>query len=318
VNEQIKALSEGVLAGLTVVNQGGDLIADKGIRSARRAAQEMGVNNLAAFGATEGGHSRYDTGSHVDVDSLTVLAGVAKGFDFNPAALTLGIFVEGGWGSYNSYNSFNSAAAVSGNGDTSFVGGGILGRFDFCPTGPGHFYAEGSGRIGQVKTDFFSGDFMGGASGYDDVSSLYYGLHLGAGYVFNLSEQAELDVYARYLLTHQNSDDVVLYTGDRIEFDSVNSSRARVGARLGYAISDLVKPYVGAAYEYEFDGKADASTNGFAIDAPELTGSTGMGELGLSFKPYGDSGALSLDLGVQGFVGERQGVLGSLQIKFEF
>ena len=42
-----------------------------------------------------------------------------------------------------------------------------------------------------------------------------------------------------------------------------------------------------------------------------------MGELGLAFKPVADSG-LSIDLGVQGYTGKREGVSGSFQVKFEF
>jgi len=82
-------------------------------------------------------------------------------------------------------------------------------------------------------------------------------------------------------------------------------------------VNDIVSPYIGAAYEHEFDGKARATTNGVKIDAPKLTGGTGIGELGLTLKP-GKNLPLSFDLGVQGYVGKREGVTGSLQIKFEF
>ena len=50
---------------------------------------------------------------------------------------------------------------------------------------------------------------------------------------------------------------------------------------------------------------------------PSLQGDTGMGELSLSLKPSKDL-PLSFDLGVQGYVGKREGVTGSLQVKFEF
>jgi hypothetical protein len=78
-----------------------------------------------------------------------------------------------------------------------------------------------------------------------------------------------------------------------------------------------VSPYIGAAYEHEFNGRARATTYGYSIKAPDLTGGTGIGELGLSFKPSATI-PLSFDLGVQGYVGKREGVTGSLQAKFEF
>jgi hypothetical protein len=72
---------------------------------------------------------------------------------------------------------------------------------------------------------------------------------------------------------------------------------------------------LGAAHEQEFDGAAKASTYGYPIPAPDLKGGTGIGELGLTF--LSAKGA-SVDLGVQGYSGKREGVTGNLQLKFEF
>ena len=73
----------------------------------------------------------------------------------------------------------------------------------------------------------------------------------------------------------------------------------------------------GLAYEHELDGKARATTYGYSIDSPKLTGGTGIGELGFSLKPSKDL-PLYFDLGVQGYVGKRERVTGSLQVRFEF
>lgn len=73
------------------------------------------------------------------------------------------------------------------------------------------------------------------------------------------------------------------------------------------------RPYVGAYREYEFDGKI----NGWLIDEPPLQGSTGVGEWGFAVKPVADGG-MSIDLGVQGCTGVREGVTGSLGMKYEF
>ena len=63
--------------------------------------------------------------------------------------------------------------------------------------------------------------------------------------------------------------------------------------------------------------KARATTNGFDIEAPSLRGDTGISELGLVLKPSKDL-PLSFDLGMQGYVGKREGVTGSLQVRWEF
>jgi hypothetical protein len=50
---------------------------------------------------------------------------------------------------------------------------------------------------------------------------------------------------------------------------------------------------------------------------PSLQGDTGMGELGCILRPSKNL-PLFVDLGVQGYVGKREGVTGSLQVRFEF
>ena len=316
-NPQAKALSEGNLAGLALVNQGADLIAGQGMRDAVRAAADE--SRYGVFGTLSGGRSRYNTGSHIDMSSLSLLTGVSYGAELNPGRLTLGAFFEYGNGSYDTYNSFSHAASVKGDGDTYHLGGGILGRMDFVNAGPGHFYAEASGRIGSVHNDYSSGDlrdFTGRKAAYDS-SGAYYGLHLGAGYLWNINDKASLDLYGKYFWTRQDGDSVKLSTGDPVKFDDIDSNRLRGGARFSYAVNEHVSPYVGAAWEYEFGGKAKATTNDFAIDAPDLKGSTGIGELGFTLKPSATL-PLSFDLGVQGYVGKREGVTGSLQVKWEF
>ena len=83
------------------------------------------------------------------------------------------------------------------------------------------------------------------------------------------------------------------------------------------SMNECVSPYIGAAWEHEFNGRAGATTRGFSIPAPSLRGDTGIGELGLSFKPSATI-PLFFDLGIQGYVGKREGVTGSLQAKLEF
>lgn len=255
------------------------------------------------------------------MSSVSVLAGLAVGNDLAAGRLTLAAFVEYGDGSYDTYNSFANAADVNGDGDTSHVGGGIVGRLDARDTGPGHVYGEASVRAGGVDNKWKSYDlrenFGQGRNAEYDSSSAYYGLHVGLGYVWKITAPASLDLYGKYFWTRQQGDDVTLSTGDPISFDDVDSQRLRFGGRFAYAVNNFISPYVGAAYEHEFDGDAKATTYGYAIDTPSMDGDTGIGELGLMVKPSQNL-PLSLDVGVQGYVGQREGVTGSLQIRFEF
>ena len=72
-----------------------------------------------------------------------------------------------------------------------------------------------------------------------------------------------------------------------------------------------------AAFDREFASEVKATTYGFKIDSPDIKGHTGIGEFGVSFKSSMLSG-LSLDFGVQGYVGQREGVSGTFQVKYLF
>lgn len=190
---------------------------------------------------------------------------------------------------------------------------------DFAPAGPGHFYAEASGRAGSLHNDYGNADLrdaFGHQASYDG-NSAYYGLHAGLGYVWDITDNTSLDLYGKYLWTHQEGDHLTLSTGERLRFDDVDSSRLRLGGRLSCSVNEYLRPYIGAAWEHEFDGEAYATTNGFDIDRPNLKGDTGIGEIGLTLTPSADL-PLTLDLGVQGYTGEREGVTGSLLINWKF
>jgi hypothetical protein len=309
INPRAKSLSEGRLGASAFINQAGDLLADAGIASARRVtASQAGP---ALFTAISFSDIRYETGSHVDVKGLSVLLGAAYGFEFSSGKVTIGGFLEYGTGSYDTYNDFPLYQSVRGSGDTSYFGGGLLGRLEISHAS-GSTYAELSARAGRISADFETLDFILYPVSYD-ASSTYYGLHAGLGHVFNLSDNTDLDLYAKYFWTRQLGQSVEV--PDPVTFDTADSHRLRAGARLTRKFTDSVGLYVGAAYERGFGGAFKASSRGLAIDAPELRGNTGMGELGLSVSA---SENLSLDFGLQGYAGARKGFTGSVRVNFTF
>ena len=320
--KRLKAYAEGRAASLAFINQGQELLLTQGFGSALAATRGPGFR-LGAFGGMGGGKSRYGTGSHVDVEGFSMLAGLALGNDVGMGRLSLGVFFEGGWGNYDSRNSFSNYASVDGDGDTSYYGGGVLGRYDLTSGFLSGLYFDASARLGRAKADFNSDDIKYNGSDADfDSASLYYGLHGGLGYVWNITEAASLDLSAKLLWTRQESDSVSVH-GDRVRFKDADSLRTRLGGRFTCAVTEQFTPYAGAYWEHEFDGKVRSTVNGNGIDAPELTGDTGVGELGLSFRPFAEAGSgaasgLSFDLAVQGYTGVREGVSGSFQLKFEF
>jgi hypothetical protein len=294
------------------VNQGADLAAGEGIGAAVLSASHSGSQS---FGAVGGGSVRHNTGSHVDVDGFSLMTGLSSGVALNTGRLTFGAFLEYGQGDYDTYNSFPTAR-VKGGGDTEYLGGGLLGRFDFAETARGHSYVEASGRVGRVESDFSSADLgHAGQVVKFDTKGLYYGLHVGAGHLWKVADKTRLEVYGKYLWSRQEGDSVRLSTGDPVKFADVDSYRLRGGLRFSHALSPSAHFYAGAAYEHEFDGKAKASTYNYAIDAPSMKGGTGIGEFGLTVKP---GKFMSFDIGVQGYAGRREGFTGGVKLNYEF
>ncbi|WP_162916997.1 beta strand repeat-containing protein [Cohaesibacter haloalkalitolerans] len=311
-SEESKSLSEGFAASSVLLNQSSDTIANEGINEARAAADGAGTNG-AGFGALSGSSSRFHTGSHIDVDSISVMMGVAGDANFEAGQLMLGAFGEYGRGDYATYN--NAAGTiVLGKGNSHYIGGGFLGRFDLAEEAIGHGYVEGSLRAGQISNSYVA--TSGLAAGYE-TEAAYFGMHLGAGYVWSLGEQTTIDVFGKYFLSHQGGDSVTLAAGDNITFDDVISSRVRVGARVSYDWSDLVAFYTGMALEHEFEGEAKAFTSGLPIEAPSFEGTTGIGEIGVSVRPS-EGSPFAFDFGIQGYLGKREGVAASLKARFVF
>lgn len=90
------------------------------------------------------------------------------------------------------------------------------------------------------------------------------------------------------------------------------------GGRYSYSYSDQFKPYIGAAFEYEFKGDVGATAYGLRLDEPSLKGSTGIIDVGFNFIPDAKTPDLSINLNAQAFFGQRQGGSGQIKLKYQF
>ncbi len=314
ISDQTKAVAESRLAGAALINQGMDLASEAGLASAKSSLK--GNNNMAVFGAMAGGSSKYNTGSSVKVDGVSLMAGVGRHFTTTNGDLMGGVFFEAGYGDLNTHNSF-STGTVKGSGDSKYYGAGLMARYDVTSTAMKGTYLEGSLHVGRVKTNWDSSDMVG-ADGKvnNDTSNMYYGLHAGLGYVWNLTNQANLDLYGKYYWSHQGSDSTTVGK-DLYHFDSTDSHRTRLGGRLNLNLTETVRPYLGVAWEHEFDGESNAQVYGFDVAAPTLKGDSGIFELGFSFKPVKNDN-VTFDLGLQAYTGVREGVAGTAQFNYKF
>lgn len=314
VTEQSKSPVETRAAAAAVVNSGADNVSGTGIANAVQAAGGNGQAEM--FGASSGGNMRYKSGSYTDVHGYNLALGAAKAVKNNAGKLTYGPFAEYGWGNYTSHLD----SGVRSDGNTKYYGVGAFVRQD----NNNGFYYDGSLRYGRLESDYRSGDMIGADgnkvySSYDSSSS-YYGAHLGVGKVSSLDEKVRSDIYLKVLYNHQGSDSVALGgkgNGEVYEFDAVDSTRARVGGRLSKDFGKHGTGYVGMAYEYEFDGTARATVKGLSTPSPSIKGSSGMFEIGYVLKADGENGT-DIELGLQNWLGKKQGVTASVNVVFKF
>jgi hypothetical protein len=119
------------------------------------------------------------------------------------------------------------------------------------------------------------------------------------------------------LLTTLSGDVVGLDPVTTVVFERTWSGRLQVGGRLSGQLVPGLMYVAGLASERELDGRSRASIDGYEVPIVDAGGSTGIGELGLSWRSRGPL-PVTLGLGVQGFVGVRRWVAGSLQLSLEF
>ena len=300
--ESSKTLAESLLGTVAFINQGAEFIADEGIAAMVDAAK---LGEVTAFGVMQGGSTHYNTGSYVDVDGVTFMAGA--GLRVNPN-WTMAGFIEAGWA-----NSAGHVEGTRGDGDHEYFGVGFATRYQT----DGVLYVDGSLRAGRATTEF-AGRYAQDSASYD-AKSLYASAHVGLGAMWGLTESLKLDTYARYTVTYLDDDNVSLNNryDDRLELDSTVTHAVTAGARLLGDFNDYASWKVGAAYEHVFDGDAESAVNSFSLDVPSLEGDTGVFELGLRIRPSLESN-WAVDLGAKGYVGDREGVTGNMTVRYSF
>ena len=322
--EQAKSLIETRAAATTFVNSGADMLASQGFNQAANAvaleaaekakdgAASPSANAFTPFAAIGGSGMRAETGSYVKTKGFGLNVGFAREIANSQGKLLFGPVVEYGGGSYDSY--LEDAAGTHGDGGAHYYGLGLMAR----QVNHDGLYYEGSIRGGRVKADFNSTLDQLGKVNYDS-SSTYWAAHLGVGKVFSVGSNNKLDGYLKYFYSHQAGDTTTVHiqnaADESARFDSVDSNRIRVGARLTHKVNDQNSFYGGLAYQYEFGGEARAHFAGSgAVPSPSLKGSSGMMELGWQYKKNN----VTVDLGMNGWIGKQRGLSAQLGATWTF
>jgi hypothetical protein len=343
INPQTRVLSQGGAAsGLVFTGQGLDFIADKVLQA---VCQGCDINSkFVPFALAHCGKTKYNSDSSVDMEGASLVGGLSK--HFMDQRIMLGAFGEYGDGKYNTLDTImeNNLGDIRSRGIMSYVGGGILGRLKID-----NIYVDVSGHAGNSSGDFNSCDM--GIDAQEEVKYnyevMYYGAHLGCGYMLKLGNKFSVDVNGKFLLTHQEGKNITLSTQDNIAFSQANLGKIRLGVRSGYKLlnvltqySDLeqehmkevetkakeagvcvedlytskytLTPYLGLGYEYEFFGKIEAKSTGLDIPVVDLKGGSAIGEIGVT----STVGQFNIDCSVFGYKGLRDGVDAMLKVKY--
>lgn len=304
-NEQADIIGESRTAAIAFVNQGSDILNNA------FGLMDDGKYGIKTFAAAHGNYSKYETGSHIRVNGWSMIAGVGNSDKLEDGTFSWGVFFENGSGNYRTYNDYNGYN-LRGFGSAVYNGGGALARYR---SNAGN-YAEVGLRAGMLKNSLGNAvaDGYGVQGGYDEETS-YYGAHLGVGHIFAVDENSNVDVYGKYFYNHHESEDLNIL-GDEVRFDSADSNRLRLGLRYNQNDGNAFSHYYGLAWDYEFSGDANVTAAGFDTGNPSLKGSTAVIEAGIHYAP--DNSPWSIDLGLQGYGGQRDGFSGTMQLNYSF
>ena len=305
LGEQTKSFVETRAGMSDFINHGADSLASGSMNAAQKEAAKSG--GYALWAATDKSNMKAKTGSYIDTNGWSLGLGWARTQRAKAGAWTFGPFVEYGHGSYGSY--LNDG--THGSGKISYIGGGLMAKY----AQRSGLWVEGSVHGGRAKSDYTGSIYKGTVSSYDGSSS-YYASHLGLGKELHIRRGDQLDAYLRYFYSHQAGMNATLSSGEDYTFDSVNSHRLRLGLRYTHRDSPASHVYAGLAFEYEFDGEARASFQGYSTPSPSLKGASGMLEIGYRFALKGAK--VSYDFNMTGWQGRREGVSGSANVKWMF
>jgi hypothetical protein len=301
-----RSLAEGALAGTALLNQGADFLIGQGLAAATGA--ESLRSGLSPFAVLGGGKLRHKTGSHLDLDSFHLIAGLSATRNVQAGELTLGAFFEHGEGDYTTH-----AQSVRGQGNADYSGGGLLARLKFNERPDGnHSYAEATARAGLIDLDFQASDLPG----RHETRATYESAHLGLGQIVRLDEYSTLNLHGQFLWGRQGADTVKLDDGNEVKLSPIDSRRTRLGAR--WSTQDTARTrqlYFGAAWEREHEAKARIHSPDDPMTPPQLKGNTTVIEAGFVFRP---THPLTLEFNVQGHTGRREGVSGSFKVEYRF
>ncbi len=304
--------NESRYADIALLSKSSFLLARAGLDRAWQDRPCTPGSTVSVFGVSDYNDFRIDGG--MDMHGWSLLTGLGwrnrRECDYG---LLLGAFFETGRASYDGARTY-AAGRVKYSGSTEYHGGGLLARYRFA----NGLRLDASFRAGWQEMEYPTTRYPGVALAEYELGSEYGGLHGAIGYDLSFADRWNLDVAAMYQWLRLGGDSAKIL-GEKVKFDSIRSHVARVGGRLGYAVTPRVKPFVGAYYEYEFDGRSRSynRTAKLATRSYKASGGPGLGELGVGFVRSRNRDLL-IEVAAKGSVGKNEGFGGQINFNLNF
>jgi hypothetical protein len=302
VNEQTDALIQSSLTAASTLFAADELLIDSTIKS------RQGVRQTGPFAAAKVG--KYDLDVSGSADS-TVISGLL-GYAFNVQDSEVGGFMEMGHGTYDTKTAEVGSlfGVAAGDGKHNYVGFGVYGNY---ATPVDWLHVTGYVKGGWLRSEFAVD--LGGVDEDFDRTSNYWGAHLGVYGEFAVADKFKNRTFINYFYDGREGENYRSKGGVEYHLDALNLHRAQVGSVFEYAYTSTLRPYVALTYEYAFKadakGKFTDQDGSMALNAADLEGSTGIASMGWTYQ--NEAKSFEFDIGLNGYVGKRQGVSAQAQ-----
>lgn len=301
-NNNADSLSDTRLASIALATQSASFVADEGV-----AAMRNQMYGRHVFAAGEGGASRYGSGhDHVKLNGGSLITGAMGSYE----STLVGGFFEASWG-----HAAGNRKEYSAKSNLQSYGVGILFSHEFND----HFTMDGSFRVGWMKNKFKGRYFDMGTTADFTSRSPYTSAHVGAKYTYALTDKFDLAFYGRYVATLLASDRIG--TGgtsqEKMKAKSTMSHVLTAGVEAGYTFNDNFKVVGELGVAETMGAKARGTIGGLNLRTVSINGTTGIGQLKLQMKPSKAS-PWKVDVGIKGYVGAREGVIGTGRVTYSF
>lgn len=307
VNEQTDALIQSSLTAASTLFAADELLIDSTIKS------RQGVRQTGSFAAAKVG--KYDLDVSGSADS-TVISGLL-GYAFNVQDSEVGGFMEMGHGTYDTKTADVGSlfGVATGDGKHNYVGFGVYGNY---ATPVDWLHVTGYVKGGWLRSEFAVD--LGGVDEDFDRTSNYWGAHLGVYGEFAMADKFKNRTFINYFYDGREGENYRSKGGVEYHLDALNLHRAQVGSVFEYAYTPTLRPYVALTYEYAFKadakGKFTDQDGSMALNAADLEGSTGIASMGWTYQ--NEAKSFEFDIGLNGYVGKRQGVSAQAQAAWKF